>query len=83
MNHDFWHSKLGILVVMLLVVAINGARAHNHEHPELDGWYESLHSAKGPCCDGSDAKRLDEADWDTKDGHYRVRIDGEWVDVPK
>jgi DNA-binding MarR family transcriptional regulator len=32
--------------------------------------------------DGSDAKRLGDADWDSNDGHYRVRIDGEWVDVP-
>jgi hypothetical protein len=43
----------------------------------------SLHSGKGPCCEGADAKRVDDADWDTKDDHYRVRIDGEWVDVPK
>ena len=28
------------------------------------------------------AKRVDAADWESKDGHYRVRIDGEWVDVP-
>jgi hypothetical protein len=53
-----------------------------YQHPELNGWYESLHSGKGPCCDGSDAKRVDDADWETKDGHYRVRIDSEWVDVP-
>ncbi|GKQ52026.1 hypothetical protein BRSPCE3_28810 [Bradyrhizobium sp. Ce-3] len=57
-------------------------QAHDHDHPELNGWYESLHSGKGPCCDGSDAQRVDDADWDTKDGHYRVRLEGEWVDVP-
>jgi hypothetical protein len=51
--------------------------------PELNGWYASLHSGKGPCCEGADAKRVDDVDWDTKDDHYRVRIDGEWVDVPK
>ena len=32
--------------------------------------------------DGSDAKCVDDADWETKDGQYRVRIVGEWVDVP-
>jgi hypothetical protein len=82
MNHGVWNTKLAILSAMLLVVAIGGARAHDHDHPELNSWYESLHSGKGPCCDGSDAKRVDDADWDTQDGHYRVRIDGEWVDVP-
>jgi hypothetical protein len=82
MNDDFWHAKLAFFSVMLLIFAIGCARAHDHEHPELNSWYESLHSGKGPCCDGSDAKRVDDADWDTREGHYRVRIDGEWVDVP-
>jgi hypothetical protein len=36
-----------------------------------------------PCCDGSDAKRVDAGDLESKDGHYRMRIDGAWVDVPK
>jgi hypothetical protein len=26
-------------------------------------------------------KRVDNADWQSKDSHYRARIDGEWVDV--
>ena len=64
------------------ISTIGHARAHDHQHPELNSWYESLYSGKGPCCDGSDAKRVDDADWETKDGHYRVRLDGEWVDVP-
>ena len=64
---------------MLLVFATGCARAHDHEHSELNSWYESLHSGKGPCCFGSDAKRIDDADWESKDGHYCVRIDGEWV----
>jgi hypothetical protein len=37
---------------------------------------------RDPCCDGTDAERVDDADWETKDGQYRVRINGEWVDVP-
>ncbi len=82
MKDGSWHVKIAIFYLMLLVAAIGRARAHDYKHPELNGWFESLHSRKGPCCDGSDAKRLDDADWDSKDGHYRVRIDGEWVDVP-
>jgi hypothetical protein len=42
-------------------------RAHDHQHPELNSWYESLSSGKRPCCDGSDAERVDGADWETKD----------------
>jgi hypothetical protein len=72
-----------ILAVVLSFFAFGPVRAHDSAHPELNRWYESLHSGKGPCCDGTDAKRVDDADWESKDGHYRVRIDGEWVDVPK
>ena len=77
---DFRHATLIIFSVMLLTCPMG--RAHDHDHPELNGWYESLRSGKGPCCDGSDATRIDDADWDYSNGHYRVRIDGEWIDVP-
>jgi hypothetical protein len=79
---SWWFAVLVSLAVILPISTIDRAGAHDHEHPELNGWYASLHSGKGPCCDGSDAKRVDDADWETKDSHYRVRIDGEWVDVP-
>ncbi|MGY3622383.1 hypothetical protein [Bradyrhizobium sp. USDA 10063] len=82
MNDHCWHAALVAFTVILPISTIDHARAHDLQHPELNGWYESLHSGKGPCCDGSDAMRVDDADWETKDGHYRVRIDGEWVDVP-
>ncbi|MCA6108340.1 hypothetical protein [Bradyrhizobium cenepequi] len=82
MNNHIWHATLVVFTVMLPISTIGHARAHDYQHPELNSWYESLHSGKGPCCDGSDAKRVDDVDWETKDAHYRVRIDGEWVDVP-
>ena len=82
MNDHFWHATLVVFTVMLPISTVGHARAHDYQHPELNSWYESLHSGKGPCCDGSDAKRVDDADWETKDGQYRVRIDGQWVDVP-
>lgn len=49
----------------------------------LKGWFESLHSKSGgPCCADADGSAVADADWDTKDGHYRVRLQGEWVEVP-
>jgi len=78
---DCSYATLVVVAVMLSTFAM--ARAHDQERPELNAWYESLRSGKGPCCDGSDAKRVDDADWESKDGHYRVRIDGEWVDIPR
>ena len=60
------------------------AFAHDHDRPGLSDWYTSLRSGHGPCCDGpgKDATHLESDDWETKDGHYRVRINKKWLDVP-
>src|SRR5215467_10527307 len=52
------------------------------QNPELHQWFEGLRSGKGPCCSDADGTAVSDVDWDTHDGHYRVRIDGQWVDVP-
>ena len=51
--------------------------------PELKAWFESLKSAKGPCCSDADGTAISDADWQSGGGCYRVRIEGEWVDVPE
>lgn len=76
--------QLAILVVLL---SVHFAHAHDHTRPDLNGWFSGLHSEQGLCCDGTDidtgkARHVATEDWDTKDGHYRVRLDGEWIDVP-
>jgi hypothetical protein len=64
--------------------ALKVANAHDHGRPELDAWFKGLSSrAKAACCDGSDATRLDDIDWESRAGRYRVRIQGEWIDVPE
>src|SRR5579871_3748963 len=52
------------------------------QNPELHQWFEGLRSGKGPCCSDADGASVADVDWETQDGHYRVRIDGEWVNVP-
>jgi hypothetical protein len=49
----------------------------------LKPWFDSLKSGKGPCCSDADGSAVSDADWDTKDGHYRVRLEDQWVDVPE
>src|SRR3569833_2570606 len=65
-----------LFVAMLSIYTIGHAHAHDYQHPELNGWYQSLHSGKGPCCDGSNAKRVIDADWDIQDRHWRGRGGG-------
>jgi hypothetical protein len=48
----------------------------------LKGWFDSLRSGKGPCCSDADGTALADVDWEAKGGHYRVRIEGQWWDVP-
>lgn len=48
----------------------------------LKSWFDSLHSGKGPCCSDADGTVLKDVDWESKDGHYRVRINDKWWDVP-
>src|ERR1700747_1571267 len=48
----------------------------------LKQWFDSLKSGKGPCCSDADGVTVSDPDWDSKEGHYRVRLDGEWIDVP-
>jgi hypothetical protein len=50
--------------------------------PEMRAWFEGLRSGKGPCCSDADGSAVSDVDWETHDGHYRVRVDSQWVDVP-
>ena len=55
-------------------------------NPELHKWFETLKSGKGPCCADADGAVVKDADWESHDGHYRVRIEvnqyGSWVKEP-
>jgi hypothetical protein len=62
--------------------------------PEMKAWFDGLRSGKGPCCSDADGSAISDSDWESKNGHYRVRIprlgyviEGKeqelvWVDVP-
>ena len=52
------------------------------ENPELHKWFDQLASAKGLCCSFADGVSVENVDWDTLNGRYRVRIQGQWVVVP-
>jgi hypothetical protein len=70
----------------LVIAVLNTAAARDpdgrYANSPLKEWFDSLHSGKGPCCSDADGTALSDIDWETKDGHYRVRIEGQWWDVP-
>lgn len=50
----------------------------------LKSWFDQLASGKGLCCSFADGFSIQDVDWDTggPDGTYRVRMHGEWINVP-
>ena len=53
-----------------------------YSNSPLKPWFDSLRSNLGPCCSDADGVVVADPDWESKDGHYRVRLDGEWIMVP-
>jgi hypothetical protein len=86
----------------LLLIALAAPFGHARDRgqfvntsAELKAWFDSLRSGKGPCCSDADGSAISDSDWESKDGHYRVRVprygymrEGQqqelvWVDVPE
>jgi hypothetical protein len=42
----------------------------------------AMTSSNGRCCSFADGFSVSDAEWDTEDGHYRVLLHGEWINVP-
>lgn len=77
--------SLGLIFGLLAAVLIGAARARDdgrHAASPLKPWFDSLRSGKGPCCSDADGAALADVDWESRAGRYRVRIEGEWWDVP-
>jgi hypothetical protein len=55
----------------------------------LKPWLDQLKSGNGACCSDADGYVVEDADWEAKNGHYRVRVPEYpnskvmvWIDVP-
>jgi hypothetical protein len=77
--------KLGLAVLLSVTVAnVGHARDPDGRYADspLKQWFDSLKSGKGPCCSDADGTAISDADWESSAGHYRVRIEDAWVEVP-
>jgi hypothetical protein len=77
--------KTPLTVLALVLVSHHGHARDDGRYAgsPLKPWFDSLKSGKGPCCSDADGSAVSDVDWESKDGHYRVRLDGQWVDVPE
>jgi hypothetical protein len=69
-------------VVALLIGAVEARDDGRYMQSPLKPWFDSLKSGKGPCCSVADGLAVSDPDWESKNGHYRVRLQNEWIDVP-
>jgi hypothetical protein len=85
------NSKLALRLALVLLPSLLAAPSmhardldgrYAAQNPELHQWFEGLRSGKGPCCSDADGSAVSDVDWETAGGHYRVRLDGVWLDVP-
>jgi hypothetical protein len=73
-----------LLVTIVFVVGPASARDDGrYANSPLKQWFDNLKSEKGLCCSDADGNVVKDSDWETRDGQYRVMIEGEWHDVPR
>jgi len=79
-------TDLAVLTFCLTTILLSGRLVARDDgrfaNSPLKPWFDRLASGKGLCCSFADGFSVQDVDWDTQDGHYRVRIYGQWLDVP-
>lgn len=94
--------RVASLACALALIALAAPFGHARDrgqfvntNADLKAWFDSLRSGKGPCCSDADGSAVSDADWESKDGRYRVRVpryghaldvqrqELVWVEVPE
>jgi hypothetical protein len=78
-----------VAIALLMLPALGRDLDGRYKDSALHDWFEHLESGKGLCCSYADGYVVTDADWETRDSHYRVRVpraadsrDMVWVDLP-
>lgn len=79
-------SPVAVVALCMMAFAPTNVSARDpdgrYANEPLHAWFDQLASGKGLCCSFADGFSIQDVDWDTRDGRYRVRIHGEWIVVP-
>jgi hypothetical protein len=86
-----WISLVGFIALGLMPLTATGRDLDGHyANSPLKPWFDQLKSRKGICCSFADGYVVEDADWEAKNGRYRVRLPRSpnskvmvWVDVPE
>jgi hypothetical protein len=84
--HRLTGSKLAAVALCMIVFAPSHLVARDdgrYANEPLHAWFDQLASGKGLCCSFADGFSIQNVDWDTQEGRYRVRLKGNWILVPE
>ena len=73
---------LSTVVVCFISTGMSRDIDGRYANSPLKSWFDHLSSGKGACCSIADGETVADPDWESKDGHYRVRLENNWIDVP-
>ena len=77
-----------ISIVVSFLAAAHLAEAADHGQfgptsPEMKAWVNSLENKlREGCCSTADGWKPEEVEYDTRGNKYRVKIEGQWYEVP-
>ncbi len=83
--HRLTSLALTVVALCMLLSIPSYVSAHDdgrYANSLLKAWFDQLASGKGLCCSFADGVSVENVDWDTQNGRYRVRIQGQWLVVP-
>jgi hypothetical protein len=69
----------GIIISLAMLIVDSEARDRGQfakSTPEMKKWFDGL---IGSCCSDADGTALSDVDWESKNGHFRVRLNGQWM----
>ena len=72
-------AGLGLSIWGFLIFFVDARDDGRYAKNPLKHWFDSLRSERGFCCSEADGR---ETEYETRDGHYRVPVNGIWTDVP-
>ena len=79
-------GPMAVVALCMSIFVPNNVSARDdgrYANSPLKSWFDQLASGKGLCCSFADGVSVQDVDWDTQDGRYRVRLHGEWILVPE
>ena len=88
-GHRFRLIRFVAVIALVTVPALGRDLDGRYNDTPLREWFNHLASKNGLCCSFADGYIVEDADWTSQNGHYRVRVpkaagskDMIWVEVP-